>query len=184
MPISSSGSFTLSSTLRHSNSVGAWKTIPYSRPSRAACAALPLTSTLPRVGPIRSPMMRSSVLLPQPDGPMSETNSPRRMSRSIPASAVVTTAPPVRKVLSTSRMRTIASAPPSPAPPISPALAACAISSGVRKIGRSLTRAPPGRGRATSIARPAPRGRRTRSRAAPRPGSRPTASPGRRCTGC
>ena len=38
-------------------------------------------------------MIRSSVDLPQPDGPMSETNSPRAMSRSMPDRAVVTTAP-------------------------------------------------------------------------------------------
>ena len=35
-------------------------------------------------------MIRSSVDLPQPDGPISETNSPWAMSRSIPSSAVVT----------------------------------------------------------------------------------------------
>ena len=35
-------------------------------------------------------MTRSSVDLPQPDGPMSEMNSPRRISRSMPLSAVVT----------------------------------------------------------------------------------------------
>ena len=41
------------------------------------------------VGWTRSPMTRSSVDLPQPDGPMSETNSPGAMSRSIPWSATV-----------------------------------------------------------------------------------------------
>ena len=50
-------------------------------------------------------MTRSSVDLPQPDGPMSEMNSPRRMSRSMPLSAVVTAAPLV-KTLSTPSMRT------------------------------------------------------------------------------
>ena len=34
-------------------------------------------------------MTRSSVDLPQPDGPMSETNSPGAMSRSMPLSATV-----------------------------------------------------------------------------------------------
>ena len=32
-------------------------------------------------------MTRRSVVLPQPDGPISETNSPRPTARSIPASA-------------------------------------------------------------------------------------------------
>ena len=33
--------------------------------------------------------MRRSVLLPQPDGPMSETNSPGAMDRSMSSSAVI-----------------------------------------------------------------------------------------------
>ncbi len=55
-------------------------------------------------------MTRSSVDLPQPDGPMSETNSPRRMARSMPDSAVVTTTPSRANVLSTPVMRTTVSA--------------------------------------------------------------------------
>ena len=42
----------------------------------------------PRVGWIRSPITRSSVDLPQPDGPISETNSPGCDSRSMSCSAV------------------------------------------------------------------------------------------------
>ena len=45
---------------------------------RACRAGLPLTVTVPAVGSIRSPITRSSVDLPQPDGPISETNSPGR----------------------------------------------------------------------------------------------------------
>src|SRR6188472_2113520 len=56
---------------------------------RACRAGLPLTATVPEVGSIRSPMIRSSVDLPQPEGPISETNSPSAISRSIPCSAVV-----------------------------------------------------------------------------------------------
>ena len=41
----------------------------------------------PPVGRSRSAMTRSSVVLPQPDGPMNETNSPRFTSRSILDSA-------------------------------------------------------------------------------------------------
>ena len=94
MPVSSSGSFTLSSTVRQSKSTGAWKTMPYSRPRRASCDVLPLTLTLPEVGAVRSPIRRSRVLLPHPDGPMRLTNSPPRMTRSIPSRAVVRPSPP------------------------------------------------------------------------------------------
>src|SRR5687768_5704711 len=113
MPSSSSGSFTLSSTLRHSNRTGAWKTMPYSRPSRALWAGLPLTSTLPSLGAVRSPMSRSSVLLPQPDGTMRLTNSPRPISRSIPLSAVVTACPAGPKRFSTPLTRTTGAPVPS-----------------------------------------------------------------------
>ena len=64
-------------------------------------------------------MTRSSVDLPQPDGPMSETNSPGAMSRSMPLSATVSR-PPSRVVntLSTPRIRTTAAGvrPGRPAP--------------------------------------------------------------------
>src|SRR5688500_15637784 len=106
MESSSSGSLTFSSTVRHSNRTGAWNTIPYSRPMRAACAGLPLTSTVPVVGAVRSPMSRRSVLLPHPDGPMRLTNSPRPMVRSIPESAVVTALPPASNCLSSAETRT------------------------------------------------------------------------------
>jgi hypothetical protein len=47
-----------------------------------------LTSAVPAVGFVRSPMIRSNVDLPQPEGPIKETNSPGSTSRSIPSSAV------------------------------------------------------------------------------------------------
>ncbi len=53
-------------------------------------------------------MTRSSVDLPQPDGPMSEMNSPGRMSRSMPLSATVLAPSRVVNTLSTPRMRTTA----------------------------------------------------------------------------
>ena len=40
-----------------------------------------------------APMTFSSVVLPQPDGPMSATNSPRRTVRSTPRSAPTAVAP-------------------------------------------------------------------------------------------
>ena len=45
-------------------------------------------SRLPDVGSTRSPMIRSSVDFPHPDGPISETNSPGAISRSMSCSAV------------------------------------------------------------------------------------------------
>ena len=57
------------------------------RANRAALADMPLTSKMPSVGCSRSAMARSSVVLPQPDGPISETNSPGAMARSTSRSA-------------------------------------------------------------------------------------------------
>ncbi len=42
---------------------------------------MPLTRMSPLVGVSRSATARSSVVLPQPDGPMKETNSPRATFR-------------------------------------------------------------------------------------------------------
>src|SRR5215212_937881 len=54
---------------------------------RALAAGFPLTTTFPEVGSIRWAIRRSSVDLPQPDGPISETNSPGSMMRSMSTSA-------------------------------------------------------------------------------------------------
>src|SRR5687768_13777905 len=48
----------------------------------------------PLDGSIRSPIKRISVLLPQPDGPISETNSPGAIWRDTFARAVTCPAPP------------------------------------------------------------------------------------------
>src|ERR1041384_5208093 len=71
---------------------------------RACRAGLPLTVAVPDVGWIRAPMMRSSVDLPQPDGPISDTNSPGSISRSIPCSAVVSSNRFVTSLISTTLM--------------------------------------------------------------------------------
>src|SRR4051812_3036453 len=62
--------------------------------------------TSPTVGSIRSAMTRRSVLLAQPDGPISEMNSPLAIERSMPWRAVVTTWSPRVKTLSTPDSRT------------------------------------------------------------------------------
>src|SRR4029078_12743972 len=75
-----------------------------------ACrAGLPLTVTLPAVAGSRSPTTRSSVDLPHPDGPMSDTNSPVPTVRSMPSSATVIPARDVN-VLSTPWSSTIGGA--------------------------------------------------------------------------
>ena len=66
----------LPATVRQGSSPACWKAIPYSWSIRARRAGLPNTSSVPEVGVSRSAISRSSVLLPQPLGPISETNSP------------------------------------------------------------------------------------------------------------
>ena len=53
--------------------------------------SLPSITTRPEVGRSKPATSRSAVVLPQPDGPSSETNSPVAISRSMPARA--TTSP-------------------------------------------------------------------------------------------
>jgi hypothetical protein len=88
MPRSSSGSSTLRCTVRHSNSPDCWNAMPYSCFSLALAAGSPATVTVPRVGLSRSPMSRSSVLLPQPGRPdqrdelaVADGRGPRRTAR-------------------------------------------------------------------------------------------------------
>jgi len=53
----------------------------------------PSKSTRPSVGTSSAPIWLKKVDLPEPDGPMIEMNSPRRMSRSMPLSAQSTSSP-------------------------------------------------------------------------------------------
>src|SRR5215475_210645 len=50
----------------------------------------PCSRITPWVGSSNPAIIRMVVVLPQPDGPSREKNSPSRMSRSIPATAVIT----------------------------------------------------------------------------------------------
>ena len=50
---------------------------------RASCGLTPLTSTVPSLICSKSAITRNSVVLPQPDGPIKDTNSPSPMRRSI-----------------------------------------------------------------------------------------------------
>src|SRR6478672_9472294 len=53
----------------------------------AVVTSTPRSSTRPPDGSSKPPIMRRVVVLPQPDGPSSEKNSPARISRSIPSTA-------------------------------------------------------------------------------------------------
>src|SRR4051794_34106893 len=87
-PSSSSGRPTFRAPVRQPKSTESWRPMRWSWSRRAPGAGLPLTSTVPSVGGVRSPITRSSVDFPQPDGPTKETNSPGWISRSMPWSAV------------------------------------------------------------------------------------------------
>src|SRR5688572_15092316 len=66
----------------HGSSEWFWNTTPRSGPGPSTC--LPESSTVPLVG-LSNPATRlRSVLLPQPEWPISVTNSPLRMVRSMP----------------------------------------------------------------------------------------------------
>src|SRR5262245_1386966 len=112
------GSRTLPATSDHGISVGSWNTKPMACVP-CAPAAPRATSTVPNVWDANPASSRSAVDLPQPDGPSSETNSPRATSRSSGPSA----ATPLSYVLVTPRRRT--------ARPVIPASATERIASSV-----------------------------------------------------
>src|SRR5215467_12343327 len=75
-----------SSTVYQGNSVLSWNTKATSR-GRGRSTFVPAIVTDPAVGCVRPPMMLSSVLLPQPEGPSRQTNSPLRISSETSSSA-------------------------------------------------------------------------------------------------
>ena len=70
-------------TVSHGKTPYSWKITPRSGPGPSTGSWS--SRTWPRVGLTKPPTMLSSVVLPQPDGPMIETNSPWRTSRSTPS---------------------------------------------------------------------------------------------------
>ena len=61
---------------------GVWKTVlPGRRFGGVATTSTPSMNTWPEEGSSKPPMMRKSVVLPQPDGPRREKNSPFSMVR-------------------------------------------------------------------------------------------------------
>ena len=86
-------SLTFSITVHQGNSAFSWNTKAMSRGSGPR-TGLPPTSTVPVVGVSRPPIMLSSVLLPQPLGPIRQSSSPRVMSSEVCCSARTNCASP------------------------------------------------------------------------------------------
>ena len=90
----------LSRTDRCGNSATSWKTIPTRRRSGGIAAPAPATrrppiSMVPASGDSSPAIRRSTVVLPQPDGPSTVSISPGRTSRS--TSSTATTSPNARR---------------------------------------------------------------------------------------
>src|SRR5262249_23869386 len=96
-PANFSGRRTFAATVAQGISVGSWNTKPMRRGPAALAASASSHSTVPLVGSLQPPMMRSAVDWPQPDGPSNDTNSPGRTLRSRRSSATT----PFAKVLPT-----------------------------------------------------------------------------------
>src|SRR5215467_13773654 len=79
-----------------------------SRPPPRSLIRSPPTSTVPPVGESRPPIRLSSVVLPEPEGPISARKSPDGMVTSTPLSTSMRSLPRV-KYLRTSAIRTSAS---------------------------------------------------------------------------
>src|SRR6266851_8329234 len=84
-PATSRPMMALENTVRHGNRLSLWNTKPRSPPG--PCRARPSSSTSPELAGSRPAMMRRNVVLPQPEGPTTEMNSPRSTASSMPRSA-------------------------------------------------------------------------------------------------
>src|SRR5262249_27352446 len=97
MPFISRPNITFCSAVSHGRSSATGNSIPRSWPHPVP--SRPSTVTFPPEAVSRPMAMRSAVVLPQPDGPMSETISPSRTLKLTRESAwTVCTAPPTRRV--------------------------------------------------------------------------------------
>ena len=63
------------------SSAASWETKPMPLLRCNSCGVMPDSSMLPEVAAVKPPMARSSVVLPQPLGPISDTNSDGATSR-------------------------------------------------------------------------------------------------------
>jgi hypothetical protein len=84
-PRTSTGSITLSKTVRHGRSTGSWNTMPMSR--LGSSTDWPRRVTLPAERWRRPARILRRVVLPQPDCPTMVMNSPASISTEMPARA-------------------------------------------------------------------------------------------------
>src|SRR6516162_6351938 len=78
-PATSRPMMALANTVRHGKRLSFWNTKPRSVPG--SLTARLSSSTSPSLACSRPAMMRKNVVLPQPDGPTTEMNSPRSIAR-------------------------------------------------------------------------------------------------------
>ncbi|MCY1525339.1 hypothetical protein D9M68_603150 [compost metagenome] len=89
MPWRRSPKATFSNTVMWGNNAYDWNTSPtWRRLGGSRVISRSSTRMRPLVGAIRPATMRSTVVLPQPDGPSSDTNSPSFTDNETPAAAV------------------------------------------------------------------------------------------------
>src|SRR4051812_25304726 len=84
-PATSRPMIALANTVRQGNRLSFWNTKPRSPPGR--CTARPSSKTSPELAGSRPATIRRKVVLPQPEGPTTEMNSPRSTSRLMSCSA-------------------------------------------------------------------------------------------------
>src|SRR5882724_7124090 len=84
-PATSRPMIAFANTVRQGKRLSVWNTKPRSRPG--PLTGRPSSLTSPELAGSRPATMRRNVVLPQPDGPTTEMNSPRSMAKSIACSA-------------------------------------------------------------------------------------------------
>src|SRR5687768_3469191 len=108
-PRASKPNRTLPSTVRQANKDLLYSWNSSTKSAGGPLTSVPLTSTRPLLGASKPAIVISSVVLPQPDGPTKETNSPGSTRQEILPIAAVVSPPAWRKLLErlrTSRMGT------------------------------------------------------------------------------
>merc|ERR1711969_117188 len=83
----------LASTDRHGNNAESWKAIPNSWLRCRSVGDWPFINAVPAVGSSRPARIRSTVDLPQPDGPSSDRNEPSGVAIDTSSSAVTVELP-------------------------------------------------------------------------------------------
>src|SRR3569623_2517208 len=98
-------------TVSHGNTPYSWKITPRSGPGLVT--GLPSSSTRPFVGCTKPPRMFIIVVLPQPEGPMTETNSPCAMSKLTPSTTRIGPSAVSKSTTTSSKRTALIRKPPS-----------------------------------------------------------------------